>query len=165
MATTYPTSIDTLVTLPKVTDLVSPVVAEDHNSLRDAILAIQSELGENPSGTFGTVLDRLNNVGDGYSVAWAKIDVSSGSASFGDQVGFDSVTTSSLDLTLTFTTARPDANYTILVTIDDATTGIVYDANNRSASDFVLTYYDTSFSNTNWSSFTGTVHVAVFDSR
>jgi len=45
MATQYPTSIDTTVTLPLVFDLISPVMADDHNRLRTAIVAIENELG------------------------------------------------------------------------------------------------------------------------
>lgn len=65
MTTQYPSSIDTITTLYKVSDLISPVRAADHNQLRDAIVAIQAELGITPSGTFGTVKDRLNDI-DGY---------------------------------------------------------------------------------------------------
>lgn len=60
MVTKYPGNIDDLTSLPKVTDLVSPIVAEDHNSLRDAIVGIENELGTDPSGVYGTVKDRLN---------------------------------------------------------------------------------------------------------
>lgn len=60
MATNYPTSIDTYATLPLVQDLVSAVQADDVNRLRDAIVAIETELGVNPSGTYGTLKDRLD---------------------------------------------------------------------------------------------------------
>jgi len=70
MATTYPLKIDTTLTLPKVTDNVSPIVADDHNRLRDTIVAVETELGINPSGTYGTVKDRLDAIEvftlDGY---------------------------------------------------------------------------------------------------
>ena len=70
MATKYPLGIDDSLSLPKVTDLVSPIVADDHNRLRDAIVAVETELGTNPSGTFGTVKDRLDAIQgvvlDGY---------------------------------------------------------------------------------------------------
>lgn len=62
MATKYPNKLDTLTSLPKVMDLVSPIIADDHNRLRDAIVTIQTELGTNPSGTFGTVKDRLDDL-------------------------------------------------------------------------------------------------------
>lgn len=61
MATKYPNNIDDLLSLPKVFDLISPIMADDHNRLRDAIIEIQKELGENPSGTFATLKDRLQN--------------------------------------------------------------------------------------------------------
>lgn len=60
MATQYPVSIDTTVTLPLVYDIISPVMADDHNRLRNAIVSIESELGTNPSSTFGTTKDRLD---------------------------------------------------------------------------------------------------------
>ena len=70
MATTYPTDIDNNLSLPKVTDNVSPVRARDVNQLQEAIVAIQVELGQNPSGTSGTVKDRINDIYDGY---WTEV--------------------------------------------------------------------------------------------
>lgn len=58
--TIYPTGIDGYSQLPLVVDKVSPVVADDVNRLRNTIVAIEKELGINPSGTFGTVKDRLD---------------------------------------------------------------------------------------------------------
>lgn len=60
--TTYPSTIDGYISLPLVVDLVSPVVAKDHNNLRNAIVVIETELGTNPSSTFGTVKDRLDSI-------------------------------------------------------------------------------------------------------
>lgn len=62
--TNYPSSLDTNITLPKVIDLISPIRASDHNSLQEAIIAIQTELGILPSGTFGDVKNRLNDLDD-----------------------------------------------------------------------------------------------------
>jgi hypothetical protein len=62
MVTKYPADIDDLNTLPKVTDLISPIVADDHNVLRDAIVAIETELGTAPSGIYGTLKDRLDEL-------------------------------------------------------------------------------------------------------
>lgn len=61
----YPGQIDTSTELPPSTDNVTPVKAEVVNRLRDAILAIEAELGVNPSGVFGTVRDRLDSLGSG----------------------------------------------------------------------------------------------------
>lgn len=58
----YPNSLDDSSTLPPSTDLVTPVKAEVTNRLRDSILSTQSELGTTPSGTFGTVRARLDDV-------------------------------------------------------------------------------------------------------
>jgi len=56
----YPNQLDNSTTLPPSTDLVTPVKAEVTNRLRDAILAIQAELGTQPSGTYSTVRARLD---------------------------------------------------------------------------------------------------------
>lgn len=64
--TKYPNSIDTSSELPKATDNVTPVMAEVINRLREAILAIENELGINPSSIYGTVRDRLDAL-DGYA--------------------------------------------------------------------------------------------------
>lgn len=58
----YPNQIDTTTELPKATDNVTPVKAELINRLRDAIVSIEAELGVQPSSTFSTVKDRLDNM-------------------------------------------------------------------------------------------------------
>lgn len=60
--TKYPAQIDTIVTLPHVTDNSTPVQGETVNRLRDAIVAIEAELGIKPSGTFTTVRARLDDM-------------------------------------------------------------------------------------------------------
>lgn len=62
MATKYPDNLDDLLSLPKVFDNISPILADDVNRLRDAIVAIEKELGVNPSGEWGTLKDRLENL-------------------------------------------------------------------------------------------------------
>jgi len=59
MATQYPNGIDNTSSLPYVTNGVSPMVGDDVNRLRDAIVAVETELGANPSGTFTSVDARL----------------------------------------------------------------------------------------------------------
>lgn len=56
----YPNSIDTTNELPLATNNVTPVIAEQVNRLRNAIVNIETELGVNPSGTYSTVRDRLD---------------------------------------------------------------------------------------------------------
>lgn len=56
----YPNQIDNSTSIPVATDGVTPVNAEVVNRLRDAIIAIESENGINPSGTYGTVRARLD---------------------------------------------------------------------------------------------------------
>lgn len=60
--TKYPLQIDSTTELPKATDLVTPVKAEVVNRQRDAILAVENELGIEPSGTFSTVAARLDDM-------------------------------------------------------------------------------------------------------
>jgi hypothetical protein len=63
--TGYPNSIDNSTTLPLAIDNITPVKAVVVNQLQQAILAIEQELGINPSGSFtitGGVSGRLNNV-------------------------------------------------------------------------------------------------------
>lgn len=60
----YPELIDAYGTLPLVRDGIDEIRARDHNSLRDAIIKIEQELGIQPSGTFATVRARLDEIGD-----------------------------------------------------------------------------------------------------
>lgn len=65
MATIYPNGIDSNTTLPQAVDLITPVSAEAVNQLRNAILAIEAELGIDPSREYSTIRDRLDFL-DGY---------------------------------------------------------------------------------------------------
>lgn len=56
----YPNQIDTTTELPKATDNVTPVRAELFNRLRDALIAVEQELGIQPSSTYSTVKDRID---------------------------------------------------------------------------------------------------------
>lgn len=56
----YPASIDNDESLPRVSDSITETGAEAINAARDAILAIQEELGVNPAGSAGSVADRLD---------------------------------------------------------------------------------------------------------
>src|SRR5574338_284514 len=60
--TLYPAQVDTDITLPKITDLTDPVAGETVNRLRDAVVAVEAELGAKPSGTFTTVRNRLDRI-------------------------------------------------------------------------------------------------------
>lgn len=60
MSTLYPSQVDTVLSLPTVIDNNTPVKADVVNRLRDAILAIETELGVKPSGIYGTVRTRLD---------------------------------------------------------------------------------------------------------
>lgn len=60
MATQYPSQIDREDNLPTQVDLISPVRARAINELRDAIIAIQTELGIEPSGSFADVRERID---------------------------------------------------------------------------------------------------------
>jgi hypothetical protein len=58
----YPNAIDDQLSMPLTVDLITPISAIVVNRLRDAIIAVQSELGTQPSGTFGTVRARLDDL-------------------------------------------------------------------------------------------------------
>lgn len=60
----YPDQIDAYGSLPLVRDGIDEIRARNHNSLRDAIIKIQQELGIQPSGSFATVGARLDDVAD-----------------------------------------------------------------------------------------------------
>jgi hypothetical protein len=63
--TKYPNSIDSSTELPVSTDLVTPVKSEVVNRHRDSIIAVESELGTKPSGTYTTVRARLDAIESG----------------------------------------------------------------------------------------------------
>lgn len=58
----YPAQLDSSLSLPTVTDNLSPVTGATVNRLRDAIIAVETELGTNPSGTSGTIKARLDTI-------------------------------------------------------------------------------------------------------
>lgn len=62
MSTAYPGSIDNNLSLPQAIDLITPVKAEIVNELRGAIIAIENELGTNPSSQYSTVAQRLDQL-------------------------------------------------------------------------------------------------------
>ena len=70
----YPTSLDDATSLPVTVDLVTPVNAEVVNRHRDAILAIEAELGSDPSRAYGSVKDRMDSLRSGLTKAQQDID-------------------------------------------------------------------------------------------
>ncbi len=64
--TVYPNNIDSSDQLPIAVDNVTPVRGEVVNRHREAILAIESELGIQPSGTYTTVRARLDALELGF---------------------------------------------------------------------------------------------------
>ncbi len=58
----YPLEIDSSITLPVAQDKVTGVNASVVNRLRDAIIAVQTELGVKPSATYGTVTERFSDL-------------------------------------------------------------------------------------------------------
>lgn len=76
--TLYPSLLDNNTSLPAFVDLKTPVRAEEGNRLREAILAIEGELGLQPSGTYASVRARLDALeasgggGGGSSIAMAQ---------------------------------------------------------------------------------------------
>jgi len=62
MATNYPTTLDTFVNPTSTDTLDSATVphAGQHDNINDAVLAIETELGTLPKGSFATVKARLD---------------------------------------------------------------------------------------------------------
>lgn len=60
MSTVYPNSIDNTITLPLAIDGQTLVNALAVNQIRDAVIAIENELGVDPSREYGTVRARLD---------------------------------------------------------------------------------------------------------
>lgn len=60
--TKYPAQIDTSVELPTAVDNQTKILAKLFNRLRDAIIAVESELGTRPSGSYSTVKGRFNTL-------------------------------------------------------------------------------------------------------
>lgn len=58
--TLYPIEIDSSLNLPEAVDAISAVNAQAINRLREAIIAIETELGVKPSNVHGTVRERLD---------------------------------------------------------------------------------------------------------
>jgi hypothetical protein len=56
----YPVALDDALSIPPAVDNVTPVAAICYNRLRDAILAMQAEMGTDPSREFGTIRARLD---------------------------------------------------------------------------------------------------------
>ncbi len=61
--------------LPIVVDLQTPVKAESLNRHRESILAIEGELGIQPSGTFNTVRDRLDAIEEALCTIWNNVRI------------------------------------------------------------------------------------------
>ena len=80
--TKYPCNIDSSNELPISVDNQTPVKAEVVNRLREATIAIESELGINPSGTFTTVRARL----DAYDVYLCTLFQQMGSGEIGSSL-------------------------------------------------------------------------------
>ena len=62
MSTTYPAKIDTAITLPLAVDNLTPVQASIFNNQRNAVLAIETSLGVQPEGIYGTVTGRFTTL-------------------------------------------------------------------------------------------------------
>lgn len=58
----YPAQIDNSQSLPTAIDNLTPVQGSIFNKLRDAVLAIESELGVKPAGSYTTVRARLDTL-------------------------------------------------------------------------------------------------------
>lgn len=114
----YPEGIDGSSQLPVAVDNLTPVKAEVVNRHRDAILAIESELGIDPSGTYTTVrarLDALDGLLHGITIGsgstgsgtsgWGYVQLTSSGATLISGFNVGSVTRTGLgSVTVTFST-------------------------------------------------------------
>ena len=73
-ASKYPQNLDDDLSLPNAIDNVTAVTAAVVNRLKDAIIAVEKELGTDPSSTFGTVKARL----DALATALAVLETATG---------------------------------------------------------------------------------------
>ena len=62
MASNYPNDYDSFKTWQDYVDIISASII---NNIQDAVVAIEQELGKNPSGDYETVKERLDNIGSG----------------------------------------------------------------------------------------------------
>jgi len=62
MTTKYPAQLDTSAEIPPIKDQSSPVSTSSISAIRDAIFAIEQELGVKPSDVYSTVRARLDNI-------------------------------------------------------------------------------------------------------
>ena len=84
--TNYPNGIDTFTTVKPDDEMLGH--ASKHNNEAGAIVAVETELGENPSGSFDSVSLRL----DGVDTAIGSIDI------YDDTVLFEAVTKNTKDI-------------------------------------------------------------------
>ncbi len=62
MPSSYPTALDSFSTARTDATTSATTHPADHNDANDALNKIEAELGINPSGTYATVLARLNAI-------------------------------------------------------------------------------------------------------
>lgn len=72
--TKYPAQIDTITELPTIVDNTTPLRAITINRLRDAIFAIETELGVKPRGSSSTVKARLDTIDSTLSIDFIEIN-------------------------------------------------------------------------------------------
>ena len=62
MTVKYPAQIDDTISLPIAMNSSAPITGFSFNRLRESVIAIERELGVNPSSTYATVKERLQNL-------------------------------------------------------------------------------------------------------
>ena len=92
--TRYPCAVDTTSPsdskgLPLSVDLRTPVKAEVTNRIREAVLAVEYELGIQPSGTYSTVRARLDAMDTDIATLYARIAEVEAKAAFLEVIGVD----------------------------------------------------------------------------
>jgi hypothetical protein len=62
MASIFPAGIDTTITLPQVVEGITPLNGTIFNQLRDTVIYIESNIGVNAGGIYGTIRNRLDTL-------------------------------------------------------------------------------------------------------
>jgi hypothetical protein len=75
MTTKYPSGIDNSQSLPILADGVDGITADNVNVLRDAVVAIEKELGIKPSGVYGTTKNRLDTLESAISAGGGAVPI------------------------------------------------------------------------------------------
>jgi hypothetical protein len=106
----YPAAIDTQTELPYVVDNVTPISGDLINNLRDAVVAMETELGVKPSGIYTNVRSRINAL----EITVGNLVINGGAVYGGDLISSSPVTQTVIGLQgRSLTDTEPEDGYLI----------------------------------------------------